>query len=730
LNFRFFLENEPELSVSTFEQKVAESAGNLMDKNNQPTQPNQMSLPETLSSQSGLALVLVDESAVVSKANNNSICDTLYDSAEFAPRCAMFCGKAFAEATEAGKTISNQCHAGLFYQAVPLKNAENKQLVAITGRTFLHLDDYRKATDRAHSGDWKNFPPVEFLSNVSLSSSEQAIEKLSRSLEKLSAEERELLWQTRENEASDNDSVSAQNHKISDLIEQLHQSQEQLAIAQSAEKNTAELKEIAVWRALFGSLLNLSYAEACISVAEFLAKRYRLEHLAWLENNNGVLESIWASGSLKKQHFQIGISTEDKRLAEVFQRETSLELHERKTPKNASEKLQKINLFPIAIRGMVRSALAVSDELTETNQKRRIARSIRHVASELEILRLREEIEYQTWLTKAIQRINSILKEVDAENFWTRLVQYSAELMQTERSSLLIFDDESQDLQVKAATGNKAEVIKEQKKIGERIAHNVLQSGRPLIVKDVKKSGIPSAPADWKYKTDSFISYPITIGKRKIGVLNLTDKIDGSSYNEKDLEILHTLAPQIAIALDRITLIRQASDSIDLAMTDGLTGLRNRRYLEIRLAEEISRSQRHGYPMCFMMIDVDKFKSYNDTFGHPEGDKALQLVGQCLKSALRGADIAARYGGEEFSILLPQTNLKEGIIIAERVREKVETTRFPNRTVTVSIGLASCTAELCVAGDLIAAADAALYQAKMNGRNRVAVYRRGEGEER
>ncbi|HEY0049423.1 MAG TPA: GGDEF domain-containing protein, partial [Pyrinomonadaceae bacterium] len=170
-----------------------------------------------------------------------------------------------------------------------------------------------------------------------------------------------------------------------------------------------------------------------------------------------------------------------------------------------------------------------------------------------------------------------------------------------------------------------------------------------------------------------------------------------------------------------------AGEFEQLSVTDDLTGLVNIRYLNERLTEEIKRSERHGFPMSFMMIDVDDFKSYNDSFGHPEGDRALKLVGALLKEGLRGADVAARYGGEEFSILLPQTNLKEASLIAERIRQKVEETEFPNRRVTISIGVSSCTPG-CTMQGLMSEADKALYKAKASGRNNVQIYEESKAE--
>ena len=171
----------------------------------------------------------------------------------------------------------------------------------------------------------------------------------------------------------------------------------------------------------------------------------------------------------------------------------------------------------------------------------------------------------------------------------------------------------------------------------------------------------------------------------------------------------------------------KAGEFEQLSVTDALTGLLNRRYMEERLTEEVKRSSRHGFPMSFMMLDVDHFKSYNDQFGHPAGDIALKIVAHVIRETLRGADVAARFGGEEFSILLPQTTGEEAVAIAERIRGNIEHADFPHRIVTTSIGVASCSAELCASADIVSAADKALYEAKRHGRNRVRTFQQMNG---
>lgn len=156
------------------------------------------------------------------------------------------------------------------------------------------------------------------------------------------------------------------------------------------------------------------------------------------------------------------------------------------------------------------------------------------------------------------------------------------------------------------------------------------------------------------------------------------------------------------------------------ATTDPMTGLANHRMFQQSLRTLVAQVQRHEQPLALMMLDVDHFKGYNDTYGHPAGDEVLRIIGSLLRKSVRTGDIPTRYGGEEFAILLPHTELDAAREVAERVRLAVEKYTFPNRAVTVSIGLASLYLHANDAASLVQAADEALYQAKAQGRNCIA----------
>jgi diguanylate cyclase (GGDEF)-like protein len=167
------------------------------------------------------------------------------------------------------------------------------------------------------------------------------------------------------------------------------------------------------------------------------------------------------------------------------------------------------------------------------------------------------------------------------------------------------------------------------------------------------------------------------------------------------------------------TLRRKNEELETLSVTDGLTGLHNRRRLMESLTDEVRRSQRLKHTFSVLMVDVDHFKKYNDTFGHLAGDGVLARVAALLREATREVDDVARYGGEEFLVMLPETGMTEALEIAERVRARMAAEVFPGRRITVSIGVSEFPLYGNTPEQVIAAADEALYEAKREGRDRV-----------
>lgn len=185
------------------------------------------------------------------------------------------------------------------------------------------------------------------------------------------------------------------------------------------------------------------------------------------------------------------------------------------------------------------------------------------------------------------------------------------------------------------------------------------------------------------------------------------------------------LAPCVALARQLAATLKGArlhAQLVELSLTDSLTGLHNRRYFELLLNNDVERSRRFRHGLSVIMGDLDRFKDYNDTFGHPAGDEALQRVAQCLREGRRKADVVVRYGGEEFAILLPETDAADALQVAEKIRAAVVNLGGLKRPLTISLGVASLRERGADAEELIDQADRALYQAKRTGRNRTHVY--------
>lgn len=180
----------------------------------------------------------------------------------------------------------------------------------------------------------------------------------------------------------------------------------------------------------------------------------------------------------------------------------------------------------------------------------------------------------------------------------------------------------------------------------------------------------------------------------------------------------------ILLLAHRIALIdAERTYATEMSLRDPLTGLANRRAFDAFLSESFRLAKRHHHPLALALIDIDRFKSYNDEYGHPEGDELLKSLGSLLSAVARETDVVARVGGEEFAVALPETDLAGAMVIAERMRAAVERSTLFRRTVTASIGVAAMEAameaDIVNASALVKACDDALYRAKSGGRNRV-----------
>lgn len=216
------------------------------------------------------------------------------------------------------------------------------------------------------------------------------------------------------------------------------------------------------------------------------------------------------------------------------------------------------------------------------------------------------------------------------------------------------------------------------------------------------------------------------IHKRHIkGIIALGQKMNQELFTQSEKEIFSLLTHFISVAFSNSILYQKMEIS---SITDGLTGLYNFRFFKKRLYDEMLRAKRYKHSLSLILFDVDNFKNYNDTLGHPAGDRALKKIAELVKSSVRKSDIAVRYGGEEFCIILPEEDIQAARMFGERFRKKIEDYQFfkeevqPGGKLTISLGEATYPEDAESMQDLIEKTDAALYKAKNLGRNRICLF--------
>ncbi len=265
-----------------------------------------------------------------------------------------------------------------------------------------------------------------------------------------------------------------------------------------------------------------------------------------------------------------------------------------------------------------------------------------------------------------------------------------------------------------------------------------LRTSAKVVIDDVQASPItrPFGPQLRAAGIDALLVIPITRGHRA-GALLLRAARRGSPFLLREISFFEVVGEAASNALEKARLfdgMQQANARLErLAITDDLTGVYNRRYFHERFGQEFERAARYKLPFSCLMLDLDNFKSVNDTHGHLVGDSVLREFSERVQSCIRRVDIMARHGGEEFVVLLPQTGLEGAMVEAERIRMEIAGRAFEHipaeRPITVSIGVAAYDADTMPVGEsLLKAADAALYLAKARGKNRAVAHNKEERE--
>jgi len=309
----------------------------------------------------------------------------------------------------------------------------------------------------------------------------------------------------------------------------------------------------------------------------------------------------------------------------------------------------------------------------------------------------------------------------DLKNLLKYILEKAISITKAEKGSIMLYDPDTNQLSVSIIEGledndyqekiNNKQVECKSFKPGEGVAGQAFQEAKPIILNNTKGED-EFIEADSSF-VRSIACIPMLVYNEAIGVINVTNKREDTHFTEVDIEMLKAVTDQAAVAINKAQLQ-------EMAITDFLTGMYIRRYFMSRLQDELIRSERYNKAFSIAMVDIDKFKNVNDTYGHTAGDQVLKTAGNFFKTSTRQMDIVARYGGEEFVILFPETDKEAAYVLAERLRKGFSQIKLDNLPrLTISLGISTYPEDGKDIKTLINNADIAMYSAKQRGRNKI-----------
>ena len=389
---------------------------------------------------------------------------------------------------------------------------------------------------------------------------------------------------------------------------------------------------------------------------------------------------------------------------------------------------------PLEVADVVRGHLCVTVDnsvLDRSAQEQLIELAHQQIQSEAGLRyelqnTLEELISKYEELTVLYESAETVATVMNLEDVSQLILQQAADILEVAEGSLMLLNDEGDLLEVVAARGMREDTVgKVTVPVGEEISGTVAQTGKPILIEDLKAHSEYNRPSRAEEDWTSLISVPLKVRDRTLGVLNVNNKKNGEPCTSGDLKMLMALAQLAAISI-------QNARTYQNAITDRLTSLYNYGYFREQLDRLIADCREASENLCLLMFDIDHFKNFNDVNGHELGNVCLVGVASlCMDNSRQAGDrvpdLVARYGGEEFMILLRGVTLTRAEEVAERIREAVQSRKFPGGEnqptgkVTISIGVAAFPHHASNGDELINSADEALYEAKRGGRNRVCI---------
>ena len=300
----------------------------------------------------------------------------------------------------------------------------------------------------------------------------------------------------------------------------------------------------------------------------------------------------------------------------------------------------------------------------------------------------------------------------DAERMLEEIVREVQQNFRYDHIGIGILDYGTKELEIKAEAGTTAKALGKRIPLGVGVLGRVARTNEMALEQSSGTGRLLGILPDAR----SILCMPLRYGETLLGVLNI-ESTSENAFAQQEVLILQTFADLLATALHNAFVFQKMQQH---AITDGLTGIKTRRYFSESLSSEWKRASRSGRPFSVVLIDLDKFKAVNDTMGHLEGDLVLTRIGRLLEQKCRQSNIVARYGGDEFVVLMPETSIEQAQILAERLRLWIATDPMLNeRKITGSFGVATFPLHGASIEDIIRVADAGMYVSKRAGGNRV-----------